>query len=83
LSHFAVSAILISLAVAFPSPSLAVEGLESPNEPNLDNRNRTTQPHSKRENKVRLEPKVDTQKKAKNASVKSVHFSQSRTPGAR
>lgn len=65
MSHLALSAILVSLAVALPSPSLAIEGLESPTGPNLDNRTGTTQPHSKRENKGRIEPKVDTQKKRK------------------
>lgn len=65
MSHFALSAILISLAVALPSPSLAIEGLESPTGPNIDNRAGTTQPHSKPESKGRVEPKVETQKKRK------------------
>ncbi len=65
MSHFALSAVLISLAVALPSPSLAIEGLESPTGPNIDNRTGTTQPHSKPESKGRVEPKVETQKKRK------------------
>ncbi|MCO5140868.1 MULTISPECIES: hypothetical protein [unclassified Shinella] len=87
MSRLALSAILISVAVALPSPSLAVEGLESPTEPNLDNRTVTTQPHSKGENKKRLEPKVDTKKKRKirqsNRSMSAKAERQARAEGQR
>lgn len=86
MSRLALSAILISVAVALPSPSLAVEGLESPTEPNLDNRPATTQTHTKGEKK-RLEPKVDTKKKRKirqsNRSMSAKAERQARAEGQR
>ena len=87
MSHNALSAILISVALAIPSPSLAIEGLESPIGPNPGNRTETTQPHSKHQNKERIKPKLDTKKQPKtrqsNRSMSAKAERQARAEGQR